>query len=93
MISDELKNHFPAKIYKHFYFLMNQIYNKNKKLSEISKSFECRPTGIRTPTNRTKIWCATVTPWVFRFKWCKYTDFIINYKIIFLFFLKLITSY
>jgi len=35
MISDELKNHFPAKIYKYFYFLMNQIYNKNKKLSEI----------------------------------------------------------
>ena len=33
MISDELKNHFPTKIYKHFYFLMNQIYNKNKKNS------------------------------------------------------------
>ena len=48
MIFDELKNHFPAKIYKHFYFLMNQIYNKNKKLSEISKSFECRPTGTTT---------------------------------------------
>ena len=31
----------------------------------------CRPTGIRTPTNRTKIWCATVTPWVFLFQWCK----------------------
>jgi hypothetical protein len=24
MISDELKNHFLAKIYKYFYFLMNQ---------------------------------------------------------------------
>ena len=53
----------------------------------------CRPTGIRTPTNRTKIWCATVTPWVFRFKWCKYTDFIINHKNIFCFFSKLITKH
>ena len=53
----------------------------------------CRPTGIRTPTNRTKIWCATVTPWVFRFKWCKYTDFIINHKNIFHFFSKIITKH
>ena len=35
----------------------------------------CRPTGIRTPTNRTKIWCATVTPWVFLFQWCKGRNF------------------
>ena len=81
---------------------MTKIVTKALKLAKIKKQLlinqvvakiQCRPTGIRTPTNRTKIWCATVTPWVFRFKWCKYTDFIINHKNIFHFFSKLITKH
>jgi len=48
MISDELKNHFCAKIYKHFYFLIYQIYNKNKKTLWNSESLKCRPTGTTT---------------------------------------------
>ena len=46
MISDELKNHFCAKIYKHFYFLIYQIYNKNKKLSEIQRVLNVDPQGF-----------------------------------------------
>ena len=47
MISDELKNHFCAKIYKHFYFLIYQIYNKNKKLSEIQRVLNVDPQGLQ----------------------------------------------
>ena len=48
MISDELKNHFPAKIYKHFYFLMNQIYNKNKKNSlKFQRVLSVDPQGLQ----------------------------------------------
>ena len=63
-----------------FKITVTKIVTKALKLVKIKKQLldlqavakiQCRPTGIRTPTNRTKIWCATVTPWVFLFQWCK----------------------
>ncbi len=64
----------------HIFFCINYKKNNQLKFSWLL-TYDCRPTGIRTPTGGTKNRSATVTPWVCRLLWCKCTAFFLTSKL------------